>query len=64
MEEKIYMASCPVCGRSLFKGRSNSYIEGGCPKCKKYLQISFTEDGVVSCVADTRESVSEHEKNS
>lgn len=50
MEKKVYMASCPVCGRSLFKGKPDSYIEGGCPKCKNYLQISYTADGVQSFV--------------
>lgn len=57
MDKKIFMASCPVCGRSLFKGRPDSYIEGGCPKCKNYLQISYTPDGVQSVV-----SVAEAEK--
>jgi len=46
---------CPVCGRSLFKGRPESYIEGGCPKSKNYLQISYTPEGVQSVVSSTRE---------
>lgn len=50
MENKIYMASCPICGRSLFKGKPDSYIEGGCPKCKNYLQIHYTAEGVKSAV--------------
>lgn len=50
MKEKVFMASCPICGRSLFKGKPDSYIEGGCPKCKNYLQISYTPDGVQSVV--------------
>lgn len=51
MEEKTtYMASCPICGRSLFKGKPDSYIEGGCPKCKSYLQIQYTTEGVKSAV--------------
>ena len=47
MDKKVYLASGPVCGRSLFRGSPDSYIEGGCPKCKNYLQISFTPEGVV-----------------
>lgn len=45
------MASCPICGRSLFKGTADSYIEGGCPKCKNYLQITYTQEGVKSIVS-------------
>lgn len=55
MEKKVFMASCPVCGRSLFKGTPDSYIEGGCPKCKSYLQISYTLDGVQSVVSVAQE---------
>ncbi len=51
MENKTYMASCPICGRSLFKGKPDSYIEGGCPKCKSYLQIHYTTEGVKSAVS-------------
>lgn len=50
MDNNVFMASCPVYGRSLFKGRPDSYIEGGCPKCKNYLQISYTTNGVQSAV--------------
>ncbi len=46
MEQRVYMASCPVCGRTLFKGSTGSFIEGGCPKCKHYLKIYYTQDGV------------------
>ncbi len=55
MDKKVFMASCPICGRSLFKGTPDSYMEGGCPKCKNYLQIFFTPDGVktVVCVIHT-----------
>ena len=56
MENKLYMASCPICGRSLFKGKSNSYIECGCPKCKSYLLISFTQDGVKTEVCVVQEN--------
>ena len=51
MEKNIYMASCPICGRTLFKGTQNSYIEGGCPKCKNYLQITYTPEGVKAIVS-------------
>ena len=46
MKDMLFLASCPICGRSLFKGRPNSYIEMGCPKCKSFLQIFFTEEGI------------------
>ncbi len=52
MEQKVFMASCPICGRVLFKGKPDSYIEGGCPKCKSYLQISYTAGGVQSIVRE------------
>ena len=55
MDKNIFMASCPICGRSLFKGTSNSYIEGGCPKCKNYLKISYTANGVQSVVCIVKE---------
>ena len=50
MEEKVFVASCPICGRSLFKGKPSSCIEGACPKCKNYLQILYTPDGVQAAV--------------
>lgn len=52
MTGKSYMASCPICGRTLFKGVPDSYIEGGCPKCKSYLMITFTEAGVQANVSE------------
>ena len=55
MEKKVFMASCPICGRSLFKGKTESYIEGSCPKCKNYLRIFYTLDGVKSVVCTERE---------
>jgi len=55
MDLKTFMASCPICGRSLFKGKPNSYIEGGCPKCNNYLQIYYTSEGVQSIVTLTKE---------
>lgn len=63
MEQAVYMASCPVCGRALFRGAPNSYIEGGCPKCKKFLQILFTDDGVKSSVAEKQTSNEQKEIN-
>lgn len=45
MEKDIFVASCPICGRSLFKGSPESYIEGACPKCKHYLKIDFGKSG-------------------
>ena len=64
MDNIVFMASCPICGRSLFKGKPDSYIEGGCPKCKNYLQISYTPDGVQSivCVAQTEKQNSDMPK--
>ena len=50
--EKTYLASCPICGRVLFKGTPNSYIEGGCPKCKEYIRINFTNEGFKASVSD------------
>ena len=54
MEKQVFMASCPVCGRSLFKGTADSYIEGGCPKCKSYLRISYTPQGVLAAICAAR----------
>ena len=50
MKKTVFTASCPVCGRVLFKGSPHSYMEGGCPKCKEYLQISFTESGYEAAI--------------
>ncbi len=44
-KKQIYISSCPVCGRTLFKGTEDSCIEGGCPKCKEYLRIYFSKTG-------------------
>lgn len=57
MEKTSYLACCPICGRSLFRGKPDSYIEGGCPKCKNYLHISFTKEGVQSEVSDIKENI-------
>lgn len=51
MEKITYTASCPVCGRILFKGSPDSYMEGGCPKCKEYLKITFTNGGFQAVVS-------------
>lgn len=48
--QSAFLASCPVCGRVLFKGRPSSYIEGGCPKCKEYIRINYTEYGFEASV--------------
>ncbi len=56
MNKTVYLASCPVCGRSLFKGKPESYIEGVCPKCKKYLQVLYTSDGVQANVYETQQN--------
>lgn len=60
MENKLFMASCPICGRSLFKGKADSYVEGGCPKCKNYLKISFADDGVrvIHAVQEEKQNLS------
>ena len=51
MEEKqFFISSCPICGRTLFKGTPNSYIEGACPKCKEYLKIHFNGTGYQVCI--------------
>ena len=42
---KTYLSSCPVCGRTLFRGTPDSCIEGGCPKCREYLKIDFYDTG-------------------
>ncbi len=61
MEGMVYLACCPVCGRSLCKGRAESYIEAGCPKCKKYLQIMFTGNGVKASVIERTSAVRKSE---
>lgn len=45
MEKNTFVASCPICGRVLFKGTPNSYMEGGCPKCGEYLKVAFVDTG-------------------
>lgn len=55
MENEKLKASCPVCGRNLFRGSKNSYLEGPCPKCGRFLKISFTEDGINISTLDVKE---------
>ena len=52
-EKSVYVASCPICGRVLFKGSPSSYVESGCPKCGEYLKISFSEGGYNVVAAKT-----------
>ena len=46
-----FVASCPICGKVLFKGSAKSYVEGKCPKCREYIKIKFSEEGFYSIVA-------------
>lgn len=46
MKYNLNKASCPVCGRHLFRGTPNSIIEGNCPKCGAYLVIRYKENSV------------------
>ena len=48
--ELAYWSSCPVCGRTLFRGAPDSCIEGGCPKCKEHLKINFYYTGYKVCI--------------
>ncbi len=57
MEQIKYKASCPVCGRNLFRGLPDSYIEGNCPKCGSFLVIHFETDGVYTA-AETQKQCS------
>ena len=61
MEKVKYKASCPICGRNLFRGVPDSYIEGYCPKCGNFLMIHFGTDGV-NTVAGAREMISKIKK--
>ncbi len=53
MEQIKYKASCPICGRSLFRGLPNSYMEGNCPKCGSFLQVTFNSTGVNAVMGST-----------
>ena len=57
MNKTVFLASCPICGRALFKGAPESYIEGGCPKCKNYLKIFFTPVGFQACVTENDQNI-------
>ncbi len=50
--ERSYLSSCPVCGRTLFRGTPDSCIEVGCPKCKEYLEVKFYDTGYQVCIRD------------
>ncbi|MFR1517681.1 MAG: hypothetical protein ACLSVG_02735 [Clostridia bacterium] len=54
---QIYLSSCPVCGRTLFKGTPDSCIEGGCQKCKEYLKIKFHDTGYQVCIIKPDEEI-------
>lgn len=43
-------ASCPVCGRNLFRGSENSCVDGYCPKCGNHIEVVFFPSGVSSTV--------------
>lgn len=58
MEKTVYVASCPICGRVLFKGSPRSYVEAGCPKCGEYIKISFSENGFQVLAGKTAETKS------
>ncbi len=54
MEGIKYKASCPVCGRNLFRGQTDSHIEGNCPKCGSFLLIDFEKNGVTTVTEDKK----------
>ena len=56
MENRKYKASCPVCGRDLFRGSPESFLEGYCPKCGSFLQIYFENNGVKAVAAPKNEA--------
>lgn len=49
--EYKYKASCPICGRNLFRGSPESVIEGNCPKCGSALVIRYSNTGVAVTVS-------------
>lgn len=50
MENEKLKASCPVCGRNLFRGSENSCVDAYCPKCGSHIETVFLTAGVVSTV--------------
>ena len=50
-DEYKYKASCPICGRNLFRGSPESVIEGNCPKCGNDLIIRYMNTGVAVTVS-------------
>lgn len=57
MEKIIFSASCPICGRTLFKGSPSSYMELSCPKCKAYLSVNVENDGVRIHLKETQNRI-------
>ena len=49
MNDKL-KASCPVCGRTLFKATNNAELECNCPKCKSYLTINLRNNSITITV--------------
>ena len=65
MEEKerlTLISSCPICGRTLFRGTLDSHIEGVCPKCMEYLSITYEPQGV-QVVIQKKERKTEKKQN-
>lgn len=56
MDNEKLKASCPVCGRNLFRGSENSCVEGYCPKCKSHIEVIFFSAGVRSTVIPDTET--------
>lgn len=54
VETAKYKASCPICGRNLFRGTPSSYVEGNCPKCGAFLQVAFEQNGYTVETTETR----------
>ncbi len=48
----MVIASCPVCGKVLFRGSPQSKIEGSCPKCGEYLTVTYFENGFNAIAAN------------
>ena len=43
-------ASCPICGKNLFKANQNAELECNCPKCNSYLTFLFINNGITVMV--------------
>lgn len=57
METEKYKASCPICGRNLFRGTPSSHVEVNCPKCGAFLQVAFEQNGYTVETTGTRAEV-------